>query len=207
MKLSKMDKSGNNYSEAKEEPMTNKKITYKPVSPEVLEVAEAHHSKSESILEVLKDIESLPAGLTPAAITDAARALKVPPHQAYGLATFYSMLSLEKRENVLRVCNGPVCWLKHASNQSGSDQLSVVGEWANGMPDYSVERTSCLGLCDRAPAVLVNAEQAGPISPRDANQVCEGWRGVPTDYSEVRKGETRVMTSLIGKIDPDSIED
>ena len=67
--------------------------------------------------------------------------------------------------------------------------------------------SSCLGLCDRAPAVLVDDEQAGPVNSKEAEKVCEGWRGIPTDYSQPRSGEIRVMTSLIGKIDPDSIED
>ncbi len=187
--------------------MTNKKIIYKPVSPEVLEIAQAHHNEPESMLEVLKDIQSLPSGLTPASIADAAHALKLPPHQAYGMATFYSMLSLEERKNILRVCDGPVCWLKKASKQLSAASDQMISEWAHTMPEYTVERTSCLGLCDRAPAILVNDEQAGPVSPEAANKVCEGWRGVPTDYSKVRKGEIRVMTALIGKIDPDSIED
>jgi NADH:ubiquinone oxidoreductase subunit F (NADH-binding)/NADH:ubiquinone oxidoreductase subunit E len=159
------------------------------------------------MLEVLKDIQSLPSGLTAATITDAARALEVPPHQAYGMATFYSMLSLEQRKNILRVCDGPVCWLKKASKKSSVSRNQLINDWANGMPEYMVERTSCLGLCDRAPAILVNDEQAGPASSEAANKVCEGWRGISTDYSHVRKGETRVMTALIGKIDPDSIDD
>jgi len=187
--------------------MTNKKIIYKPVAPEVLEIAEAHHNEPESMLEILKDIQLLPWGLTPAAITDAGRALNIPAHQAYGMATFYSMLSLEERQNILRVCDGPVCWLKKASKQLTVSSDQLVSEWANAMPEYTIERTSCLGLCDRAPAILVNDEQAGPVSPEDANKVCEGWRGIPMDYSQVRKGETRVMTALIGKIDPDSIDD
>ncbi|MCK7505659.1 MAG: hypothetical protein MZV70_17335 [Desulfobacterales bacterium] len=35
------------------------------------------------------------------------------------------------------------------------------------------------GLCDRAPAVLVNDEQAGPIAAQDAEKVCQGWQGIP----------------------------
>ena len=175
--------------------MTNKKIIYKPVAPEVLEIAEAHHNEPESMLEILKDIQLLPWGLTPSAITDAGRALNVPAHQAYGMATFYSMLSLEERKNILRVCDGPVCWLKKAGKQLSVSNGQLVSEWANEMPGYTIERTSCLGLCDRAPAILVNAEQAGPVSPEDANKVREGWRGIPMDYSQVRKGETRVMTA------------
>ncbi|HLO32162.1 MAG TPA: NADH-quinone oxidoreductase subunit NuoF [Anaerolineales bacterium] len=187
--------------------MTNKTIVYKPISPEIEELANEHHHDREAALELLKEIQTHPAGLSTAAITDAARALKLPPHQLYGLATFYSMLSLQERRTILRVCDGPVCWLKRASKGSAAFGEQLVSEWAQALPDYTVERTSCLGLCDRAPAVLMEAEQAGPIDSHDALHLCEGWRGTPTDYSTERKGEQRVMTALIGKIDPDSIDE
>jgi NADH:ubiquinone oxidoreductase subunit F (NADH-binding)/NADH:ubiquinone oxidoreductase subunit E len=179
--------------------MTNKKIRFKPIPADILELAEQHGNSPEATLEVLKDLQTHPAGLTPATVTDAARALGIPAHKAYGMATFYSMLALEERKKVLRVCDGPVCWLERAS----------VEGWMKNMPadDWTVERTSCLGLCDRAPAVLVEDEQAGPVTEADAHKVCKGWRGVPTDYAQSRPGETRVMTALLGKIDPDSIDD
>ncbi|MEW6029494.1 MAG: NADH-ubiquinone oxidoreductase-F iron-sulfur binding region domain-containing protein [Chloroflexota bacterium] len=179
--------------------MTNKKIKYQPIQPEVLELAAEHGNNPEAVLEVLNDIQARHGGLSRQSITDTARALGIPAHQAYGMATFYSMLSLEERKRVLRVCDGPVCWLKRASADA----------WKKKMPadDFTVERTSCLGLCDRAPAVLVDDEQAGPVSARDASRVTRGWRGGPSDYSQPRRGELRVMTALIGKINPDSIDD
>jgi len=179
--------------------MTNKKIKYKPVSPEISELVAEHENDPEALLEVLVDLEKHPTGLSPATVTEAARALKVPPHKAYGMATFYSMLSFEERKKVLRVCDGPVCWLKRASDTQAAFE-SLAGE------DWTVERSSCLGLCDRAPAVLVEDEQAGPIAPEEAQKTCEGWRGVPTDYSHPREGEVRVMMANADKIDPDSIE-
>lgn len=188
--------------------MTNKHIVHKPIPPEIQECADKHGGSRETALEVLKEIQTLPSALTADSVTDAARALKLPPHHLYGMATFYSMLSFEERKKVLRVCDGPVCWLKRASGQSSVTSDQLVSAWQNKIGnDFSVERTSCLGLCDRAPAVLVDDEQAGPVDVRDAKKVCEGWRGVPTDYSKPRKGEVRVMMSLAGKIDPDSIED
>jgi len=187
--------------------MTNKTHVYKPISPEIAELAGEHHHDREAALELLKDIQTRQGRLSSAAIIDAARALRLPAHHLYGMATFYSMLSLEERQKVLHVCDGPVCWLKRASGKSSAASEKAISEWAKAMPDYTVERTSCLGLCDRAPSMLVEDEQAGPVSPKDAKKVCEGWRGVPTDYSKARKGELRVMTALIGKIDPDSIDE
>jgi len=150
-------------------------------------------------LEVLTNLQDVPGGLSSVSITDAARAMHVPSHKAYGMATFYSMLSFGERKNILRVCDGPVCWLKRASETQAALETTAGEEW-------TVERSSCLGLCDRAPAALVNDEQAGPVTSADTPKVCEGWRGTPTDYSQPRDGEVRVMMANVGEIDPDSIE-
>src|SRR5512143_1181434 len=95
--------------------MTNKRIKYKPISPEILDIAEKHDHSSEAVLEVLRELQERHGGLSTDAITDTARALNLPPQRAFGITTFYSMLSLEERKQVLRVCDGPVCWLKRAS--------------------------------------------------------------------------------------------
>ncbi|HET7143888.1 MAG TPA: NADH-ubiquinone oxidoreductase-F iron-sulfur binding region domain-containing protein, partial [Anaerolineales bacterium] len=186
--------------------MTNKHIVYRPISPEIDELARGHEHGSEAAIELLKDIQTQHSVLTAESIIDAARALQLPPHRMYGMATFYSMFSLQERRKILRVCDGPICWLKRSTVDNG--RKTMADEWSSTVNDqWAVERASCLGLCDRVPAVLIEDEQAGPVEAREAKMVCEGWRGTPTDYSKVRKGEIRVMTALIGKIDPDSIDD
>ena len=185
--------------------MTNKAIKYRAISAEIDELARRHGNDPEAALELLKDIQMRDSALTSASITDAARALQLPPHQMYGMASFYSMLTLEERGRVVRVCDGPVCWQSRASIDQDHQTLD---KWSSALGrQWSVERTSCLGLCDRAPAILVEDEQAGPLEIGDAEKVPEGWRGVPKDYLELRKGELRVMTALTGKLNPDLIDD
>jgi NADH:ubiquinone oxidoreductase subunit F (NADH-binding)/NADH:ubiquinone oxidoreductase subunit E len=183
--------------------MTNKEIVYRPVDLEIEKLAHHHGGTREATLEVLKDL-SAGNKLNVTTMIDTARALHIPARDVYGMATFYSMLSLEERRKVLRVCDGPVCWLKRAAK---SGKQTVVDEWSSMIDgQWSVERSSCLGLCDRAPAVLVEDEQAGPVKAKEAGKVCKGWLGVQTDYSKPRKGEVRVMTALIGIVDPNEIE-
>ena len=180
--------------------MTNRKVRYTPIQPEIEAMAAKHGSAPEATLEVLNDIQAERGGLSKTDLVDAARAVGVPAHQTYGAATFYSMMSLEPKKNVIRVCDGPVCWLRRASETKAAIEAAIGEGW-------TVERTSCLGLCDHAPAILVNDEQAGPVLPEDAEKLIKGWRGVPVTYTQPRDGETRVMTALMGKIDPDSIDD
>jgi NADH-quinone oxidoreductase subunit F len=181
--------------------MTNKKIKYKPIDPEISQLAEDHHHDPQAILEVLSSLQERHGNLSPEVINDVGRALLTPPAQAYGVASFYSMLNLGKKsDKVIRVCDGPVCWLCGGDEaRHAMDQAYIESEGRR------VSRTSCLGLCDRAPAMLVNETQVGPYNPGSAGKLSSGEIGVLPNYSQARKGELRVMMANAGKIDPDSI--
>jgi NADH:ubiquinone oxidoreductase subunit F (NADH-binding)/NADH:ubiquinone oxidoreductase subunit E len=181
--------------------MTNKIIKYRPIDPEISEVVRKHQDNPEAILEMLSELQEQRGNLEGDAITDIGRSTHTPPANTYGVASFYSMLNLEeKAEEFIRVCDGPVCWLCGAAElQQEVDQ--ALGE----KPGWKVTRSSCLGLCDRAPAMLVNGQQVGPATTGSVEKIKSGWRGRPMDYSQARKGELRVIMANAGVIDPDSI--
>ncbi len=182
--------------------MSNKKVPLRSTDTQIAALAEEHHNKPEAILEIFQELQAQRGGLAVDSIADVAHTLRIPAMHAYGVATFYSMLSLEPRKGgLMRVCDGPVCWL------CGSQQTHQAAKAAfKDHPEWKIERTSCLGLCDRAPAVLVNDEQAGPATPEQVTSLGTGWRGERTDYAQPRPGELRVMLANAGKIDPDSLD-
>jgi NADH:ubiquinone oxidoreductase subunit F (NADH-binding)/NADH:ubiquinone oxidoreductase subunit E len=178
--------------------MTKNLAAHTSVSPEILELAVKHGNHQESLLEILTDLQRKHGVLSKESIQETSQALNMAPSQVYGVSTFYSMLSQVERKNVMRVCDGPVCWMKGSAKTREALEKNSTG--------WSVERTSCLGLCDRAPAVLMNDEQVGPVFPEDGKKIHQGWRGVSTDYSSPRSGETRVLLANIANLDHDSIE-
>lgn len=179
--------------------------TYKPIDPQILALAEAHGNSSEAILEVLTDLQSQRGQLTQAAIAEVARALHIPTERAYGVASFYSMLTIAEQEkgrhHIVRICDGPVCWLCEGKSVRQAAEKALEGQ-----PKWRIERTSCLGLCDRAPAALVDENQVGPVHPDAAIRLTAGFTGKAIDYSQPRPGELRVMMEKAGKVDPDSID-
>jgi len=182
--------------------MTNKFIKYKPIDPEITELTGRHTNNPESILEIFTTLQGSYGKLPQSVVADVGRAINISPANAYGVASFYSMLNLkEQAENVIRVCDGPVCWMCGAS-----DARQDAEQAFSGQPGWKIKRTSCLGLCDRPPAMLVNGQQAGPIIPGSAVELTQGWSGQLKDYSQPRKGETRVMMANAGYIDPESLD-
>jgi NADH:ubiquinone oxidoreductase subunit F (NADH-binding)/NADH:ubiquinone oxidoreductase subunit E len=181
--------------------MTNKIIKYRPIDPEISELAGKHLNNPEALLGMLTALQKQRGKLEPSTITDVGRAINLPPANTYGVASFYSMLNLNDQVgNVIRVCDGPVCWLCEAGVTRQAVEQALTEH-----PNWKIERTSCLGLCDRAPAMLVDEQQAGPYTPDRAVEISRGWRGQTTDYSQPRKNEIRVMMANAGIIDPDSL--
>ena len=181
--------------------MTNKKIIYRPIDQEVSTVAESHANRAEAVLEVLMELQKRHGWVNQHQLEDVGRALHIPAEKVYGIATFYSMLGTKPApKNVIRVCDGPVCWLC-----GGHEAREAVNKAFVDHPGWQVERTSCLGMCDRAPAALVNDQLAGPIAFEQVGELEKVWRGQPRDYSTPRSGELRVMLAKVGLVDPDSI--
>ena len=81
--------------------------------------------------------------------------LIVPPAEAYGVASFYALLSTEERPTkVAHVCDDVCC-----RDIGGLAILEALGDRPDVMP------SPCLGQCDRGPAVFVQrAGQDGTLS-------------------------------------------
>jgi NADH-quinone oxidoreductase subunit F len=100
-------------------------------------VARSDRTRRHLLLPALRAAQRRVGWVTPGALGYASRRLEVPPADAYGVATFYAMISLEERPaEVLHVCTDLSCALKGAT----------VPEGAVASP--------CLGLCELAPASL-----------------------------------------------------
>ena len=178
--------------------MTNRTIIYKPIPAWIEQLVRIHAGSPTAVLEILMDLDRQ-GKLNPESVTDTASCLGLPTHKVFGIATFYSMLSLQPKKNVIRVCDGPVCTAKNAAKLKLALADSAQAGW-------SVERSSCLGLCDRAPAALVGTEAAGPVALDGIEGLFTGWRGLSPDYTRPRLGELRVMLANAGKIEPDSLD-
>lgn len=178
--------------------MQKQKKIHNTIEPRILSAANNHQNQPGALLEIFQEFQETDGGISKSTIQAISQSLQEPPHHAFGVATFYSMLNLIPHEgDVIRVCDGPVCWL------CGGEELHKKIQ-ANLTPKkgWRVERTSCLGLCDRAPAALMNDQQVGPIPIQQTNKLTRQFTGVPRDYSQPRQGETRVMLAHAGLVDP-----
>jgi NADH-quinone oxidoreductase subunit F len=133
--------------------------------------------------------------------------LGVPLAEVFGVIEFYDLLSAEPTaRTVLRFCNGTICAM--AGSRSEMKQVCHKLNVEPGVPsadgEYLVKEIPCLGLCDFAPTALVGNHLVGGVF---ADQI-DAW--LPADGGSPGyqlSGDTRWLTSRVGKIDPLSLEE
>jgi NADH-quinone oxidoreductase subunit F len=183
--------------------MARRRRPWQPPDPEITALAAQYATASEALLPILQALQARHGGLTPQKLNAVAQALHMPAMRVYGAATFYALLAVPPQAGVpLRLCDGPVCWLL------GAEAVRAALTTARAGGGGPILRTSCLGLCDRAPAALVGDEPVGPLDPAGTALPPGGPPAaeVSPTYSEPRPGEVRVLLARAGRIDPDSLD-
>ncbi|PVZ09090.1 NAD(P)H-dependent oxidoreductase subunit E [Actinomycetospora cinnamomea] len=119
----------------------------------------SHHAGHDArarrhlLLPVLHAVSDAVGWISPGALDHIAVTLSVPPAEIYGVATFYAMFAVEPRApRVVHVCDDVAC------GPNGGEEIAArltdeLGEEGAGQ-DVCWVRSPCLGLCERAPAVL-----------------------------------------------------
>lgn len=88
-----------------------------------------------------------------------AKELNIPISKAYGVASFYSMLSTKKRgKYVIQICNSAPCYLcgGREITQFLKNYLKININEVTEDGLFSLEFTSCIGACNKAPAIKIN---------------------------------------------------
>ncbi|MDT7747826.1 MAG: NADH-quinone oxidoreductase subunit [Pseudonocardiales bacterium] len=191
----------------------------------------AARGRRHLLLPALHAVQEDIGWISPGALNYVSLRLSVPPAEAYGVATFYAMFSTEQRApRVVHVCDDVVC------GQRGGERLTERLSAEIG-PELGTEgsgdevcwvRSPCLGLCERAPAMLVQAtgEPDYSIAPASAEQALAAAAGggapAPADRADAAFTDTSVsvpqtgsgsdrtglrLLRRIGVADPGSLDD
>ncbi|WP_037680838.1 NADH-ubiquinone oxidoreductase-F iron-sulfur binding region domain-containing protein [Streptomyces griseus] len=143
------------------------------------------------------------------------RRLTVPPAEAYGVATFYAMFAVRPRPaTVLHVCTDLACTAAGASALCAGVE-SRLGPGSG----VQVERSPCLGLCERAPAALafragdpVRTAVSAPATVAEAVLAATAPDSAPEEppaaLAVPQAGDpSLILLRRVGVVDPTSLDD
>lgn len=145
------------------------------------DVFERYSPTGDNLISILHDLQDLCEWnyLSREDLQMTADYLEEPYSFVHGVATFYTMFSLEPRGKfVIRVCQSPPCHLMGAADISTElSEILGVG-FGETTPDrlFTMEMTSCLGVCGVAPAIMINDQVVGNLTPERLKGIIEAKR-------------------------------
>jgi len=147
-------------------------VMEEPVDPEayriVDEYAAEHPGGQEQLIPLLHRVQEHVGYLPFPVLEYIAGKLGLSPVEVYSVVSFYHFFTTTPRGRYqLKVCMGTACFVNNA--QTICDVLGdLLGLEVGGVSEdrlFSLEQVRCIGACGLAPAMMVNDEVHGHLTP------------------------------------------
>jgi len=144
----------------------------------VKEIIKKHGNKRENLLHILHDIQNQSPQnyISEENIKTLSEEMRIPVADIKGTASFYSMYSFVPRgKYIIRICESPPCHILGAQTIFDAVEKKLGIKEGETTKDglFTLEATSCLGICGVAPAMMINDEAYGNLDEKKINEILE----------------------------------
>lgn len=143
------------------------------------EIIQNYKDVKTPLLYVLKDVQNEFGYLSDKVLTQVAKTIDIPLSEVYGVATFYSLFTIkEKGKFIVRCCNNAPCFVNGSKEvlDKVKEYLGIDFGETTLCKNFTLEFTSCLGLCAVAPVMMVNEEVYGNLTPEKAVAILKDFK-------------------------------
>jgi NADH-quinone oxidoreductase subunit E len=143
----------------------------------VFDIVDQNGRDAARLIPILQAVQAEYRYLPEEILAFVATSLGISPARVFGVATFYSLFTLKpKGKYIIRVCDGTACHVKKSMDLYDvlCRQLNLrEGKDTTQDMLFTVETVNCLGACGLAPAMVVNDEVYGQLTPDRAKEIIE----------------------------------
>ncbi|MHB8108582.1 MAG: NADH-quinone oxidoreductase subunit NuoE family protein [Syntrophorhabdaceae bacterium] len=143
----------------------------------VCEIIDDNQRNAARLIPILQAVQSEYRYLPEEILTFVATSLGISPARVFGVATFYSLFTLKpKGKYIIRVCNGTACHVKGSMGLYGTVVKKLgLKEEQDSTPDmlFTVETVNCLGACGLSPAMVINDDVYGQLTPNRVSDIID----------------------------------
>ncbi len=130
-------------------------------------------------IDAMKIVQEHRGHVSEEALRDVGELLGMTPSDLDGVATFYNLLYRKPvGRHVVLLCNSVSCWImgyERLRERLGSALgTGLGGTTADGR--FTLLPIVCLGACDHAPAMMIDGDRHGDLTPEGLEPILERYR-------------------------------
>ena len=132
-----------------------------------------------SLLEALYVAQDMFGYVTPASIGMVSEELGYPEAHVFGVVTFYTLFYTEPQpKHIVRICRDLSCHIAGAEKiiERARKEIGAHPGEASADGVLKLELVSCIGQCEKQPALMVNLDVHGPVSEQGVSDLIRRLR-------------------------------
>ncbi len=139
----------------------------------------AQSEGQENLLVLLKEAQRKYGYISRELMVELAKSLDISVSDVYGVATFYSFISTKPQGRyVIRICKCLPCFFSNYQTIIKTVETEIGIKFGETTPDgkFSFQLTNCIGVCDKAPAMMINNDVYVDLTPRKISQILKACK-------------------------------
>lgn len=143
----------------------------------VCEIIDKYEYNENKLIPILQEVQDVYRYLPQEVMSFVATSLGISSAKVFGVASFYAHFTLKpKGKYVIKICDGTACHVKKSTHilEALRERLGLNGNESTTKDMlFTIEMVSCLGACGLAPAIVVNDDVHGLMTPESAVKVID----------------------------------
>lgn len=139
-----------------------------------------HAAQDGPLLEILHAVQAELGCVPPEAVAPIADALNLSRAEVHGVLSFYHHFrGTAPGRYVVQLCRAEACQSMNARATEARAKQMLGVDFGGTTPDgrVTLEAVYCLGNCACAPAMMVNGELHGRVTPEKFGEIAAEWSG------------------------------
>jgi NADH-quinone oxidoreductase subunit E len=136
-------------------------------------------TKQSASIEALNIVQLHRGWVSDESIKDIAHLLAMTPDELDAVATFYSFIFRKPvGRHVILACDSISCWVMGYNPLLDILKTKLGIQFGETTKDkrFTLLPISCLGACDRAPAMMVDDDLHGPVTPEMMGNILDNYK-------------------------------
>jgi formate dehydrogenase subunit gamma len=147
----------------------------------VLEILNTHLSMPGNLLPILHAIQDTLGYIPEAAVEDIAKALYLSKAEVHGVISFYHYFrETPPGKHTVHICRAESCQSmgSKALESHAKQRLGIDFHENTADQQFSLEPVYCLGNCACSPAISIDKDVYGRVTPEKFDQLIATYKGV-----------------------------
>jgi [NiFe] hydrogenase diaphorase moiety large subunit len=143
------------------------------------QICEKFGNDKGRLMDILLSVQAESGCIASGALDDIAKSLSIGRVEVESAATFYAFFSREQRGRfVIRLCNDIIDQIKGMDRIAAAFRAELGIDFGQTTADglFSLETTPCIGMCDQAPALLINHKVVTRVSTDMVHEIVQTLR-------------------------------